>query len=495
MMGEIDLAWLKSLPPEAIDVLLIEAERALSEQKLWAYYPDAGPLRRELYRKHMQFFRLGKTHGTRGFIAGNRIGKTEGVGGYELTLHLTGRYPEWWEGRRFDDRVRAWVAGDTGKTVREITQEKLLGSWGKFGTGLIPASDIVRWTVKAGVAEAVDTLWVRHYKNGKYTGEDSRVVFKSYDQGREAFQGSEQEVIWLDEESNESIRTECILRLMTTNGLLMETFTPLRGLTPVVMQYLADGTVPEDGSASIGADKALVMAGWDDAPHLGEVEKARMLAETPPHLRDARSKGVPSLGSGAIYPVPESDVVVDDFQVPAHWHRLYALDVGWNRTACLWGAIDRDTDTIYLIAEHYRGQAEPSIHAHAIKSKGATLRGIIDPASRGRSQADGTQLLAVYRELGLVLGLANNAVESGVYEAWQRLSTGRLKIFASLQNLRSEYRTYRRDDAGRIVKERDHLMDCMRYLCNAKPSDWKPLAPKAPDIVTTWSPADPGMGY
>lgn len=474
---------------------LEEIARRESRRKLFTFYPETGPLRRELYPKHQLFLKLGATHDFRCFMAGNRVGKTESAGGYEVAIHLTGRYPAWWEGARFDGPISCWVAGDTGKTVREIIQLKLLGKWAEFGTGLIPGDDIIRWTSKQGVAEAVDTLWVKHYDaNGNHDG-DSGVVFKSYDQKREAFQGTEQDVIWLDEEADESIRGECILRLMTTNGLLIETFTPLRGITPIVQQYLAGGAAPDDGSAVLNGSRALVMAGWDDAPHLGEAEKAKMLAETPPHLRDARSKGIPSLGAGAIYPVPESEIKVADFAIPAHWKRLYALDVGWNRTAAVWGAWDQDADIIYLTSEHYRGQAEPSIHANAIQARGKTLRGVIDPASRGRSQKDGEQLIKNYKDLGLDLGIAINGVESGIYEVWQRLSTGRLKVFASLSNWFSEYRLYRRDEKGRIVKENDHLMDGTRYLVAAKPTEWRHKQAEKEPFIQGWEPLDEEHNY
>lgn len=492
-MGEI--AELEGLSPkQQLLVLLEEKGRRKATRKLLTYFPDKGPLRRELYKKHLQFFKLGATVGTRCFMAGNRVGKTEGGGGYELTLHLTGRYPHWWEGARFDAPTRTWAAGDTGKTVREIIQEKLLGPWGRFGTGLIPADDIVRHTSKQGVSEAVDTLWVKHYDAGGIYDGDSKLVFKSYDQGRESFQGTEQDVIWLDEESNDGIRNECMLRLMTTDGLLIETFTPLRGITPIVMQYLPHG-VPDGDDAVVNGDKALVMAGWDDAPHLGEAEKTRMLAETPPHLQDARSKGIPSLGSGAIYPVPETEIVVPDMPIPDHWKRLYALDVGWNRTAALWGAWDRDSDIIYLIAEHYRGQAEPSIHADAIKSRGKALHGVIDPAARGRAQKDGERLMESYKDLGLHLNLANNARESGIYEVWQRLSTGRLKVFKSLNNWLTEYRMYRRDEKGAIVKENDHLMDATRYLVMAEERHWRYKIAKTQPTIEPFQPLDSTMNY
>lgn len=485
---------LEEMPPKvALALALEEMIRRKAGRKLFSYYPDTGPLRRELYKKHLLFFRLGANKSTRCFMAANRVGKTEGGGGYEVTLHLTGRYPAWWEGATFDAPIRCWVAGDTSKTVREILQEKLLGQWGKFGTGLIPAEDIVKFTSKQGVAEAVDTCWIKHYdEDGNHDGE-SKLVFKSYDQKREAFQGTEQDLIWLDEESDDSIRGECMLRLMTTDGLLIETFTPLRGITKIVMQYLPNGEATDD--VAVTEDKALIMAGWDDVPHLGEAEKKRMLAETPPHLRDARSKGIPSLGAGAIYPVPESEIKVPDFAIPAHWLRLYSMDVGWNRTAVLWGAKDPDTDIIYLVSEHYRGQAEPSVHANAIQARGKTLRGVIDPASRGRSQDDGTQLLQSYRDLGLHLVLANNGVESGIYEVWQRLSSGRLKVFGSLSNFFQEYRIYRRDEKGRVIKDNDHLMDCARYLCAADPKAWRhKIVPKQAEIPA-WEPMDEDANY
>jgi hypothetical protein len=95
-----------------------ELDRRASENRIDCYYPDEGPLRRELYPKHLEFFRAGIEHRERCFLAANRVGKTEGVGGYELTCHLTGEYPDWWEGRTFDHPIEAWAAGDTSQTVR-----------------------------------------------------------------------------------------------------------------------------------------------------------------------------------------------------------------------------------------------------------------------------------------------------------------------------------------------------------------------------------------
>lgn len=210
--------------------------------------------------------------------------------------------------------------------------------------------------------------------------------------------------------------------------------------------------------------KFCISATWDDVPHLSQAVKDELWNSIPPYQREARSRGVPSLGSGAIYPVPEADIVTPDFKIPDHWTRAYGLDVGWNRTACVWGAQDRETGTLYLYSEHYRGDGEPVVHAEAIKSRGSWIPGVIDPASRGRSQVDGRQLLEMYSGLGLDLQAAENAVEAGIYETWQLLSAGRLRVFASLANWREEFRLYRRDEKGKVVKTKDHLMDATRYL-------------------------------
>lgn len=210
--------------------------------------------------------------------------------------------------------------------------------------------------------------------------------------------------------------------------------------------------------------KLVVSATWDDVPHLTKEQKDELWSAIPPYQRDARSKGIPQLGSGAIYPVPESDILVDPFQMPIYWPRAYGFDVGWNRTAAVWGAHDRDTDTVYLYNEHYRGQAEPSVHAAAIRARGDWMHGAIDPASRGRGQKDGEQLLQNYIDLGLLLSKAENGVEAGLFDVFERLSTGRLKVFRTLQNWLAEYRLYRRDEKGAVVKVNDHLMDASRYL-------------------------------
>jgi Terminase RNaseH-like domain len=210
----------------------------------------------------------------------------------------------------------------------------------------------------------------------------------------------------------------------------------------------------------------VIEMGWDSVPHLSDKNKQEMLANFMPDEREVRSQGRVRMGAGLIYPTPEDELLCDPFEFPAWYRHAYGMDVGWQRTAAIWGALDPETDVLYLYSEHYRGQAEPPIHAAAIKARGAWIPGTIDPASRGRSQADGKALFDQYVQLGLQLTPAKNAVESGIYAVWQRESTGRLKIFrGQCQNLLAERRVYRRDENGKVHEGADHGLDSERYLC------------------------------
>lgn len=443
--------------PQKLELLALleEKERRDRRRKIWSYFPDAGPFRRELYPKHLEFFRAGKSKRIRLALCANRVGKTETMGGYEVACHLTGKYPEWWEGRRFTKPVRVWAAGDTAKTTRDAIQGKMLGPWDDRGTGLILGDALVNVSPKQGIADAAEIVSVKHS-----SGSNSQLMFKSFDQRREAFQGTEQDIIWLDEECPEDIYQECLLRTMTNNGMVIVTFTPLLGLTTLIESFLEEGSIDHPKNDE---SKQVIFATWDDAPHLDEDAKRQMLALIEPGRRDARSKGIPQLGAGAIYPVSEDDYVVDDFPIPDHWPRWFGMDVGWNRTAVVHMALNRDTDTIYEYYNHYQGEAEPSTHMLGIQAPGKWIPGVIDPAARGRSQVDGRKLIQMYRDLGLDLTEANNSVESGIYTVWMRLASGKLKTFRSCSYILAERRMYRRDAKGQVVKSKDHDMDAERY--------------------------------
>jgi hypothetical protein len=207
------------------------------------------------------------------------------------------------------------------------------------------------------------------------------------------------------------------------------TFTPLQGMSDVVKGFLE----PESDVAK--EFKWFVQAGWKDVPHLDETEKRALMATTPLYQIHARTEGEPTLGSGAIYPIAETEILTPTTEIPETWRRVYALDVGWNRTAALWGAEEPGTGILHLYSEHYQGQGEPASHAEAIKARGPWVHGVIDPASLGSSQIDGRTLMDIYGKLGLKLEPAVNAVEAGLTQVWNLLVSGRLKVQEHLHKL------------------------------------------------------------
>lgn len=490
IMGAVNFDGIEEFVPEVgstseqelarlsrLSVLLQQYNRATQEAGINKWFVPGAPFGIENCPKHRAFFEAGAQYNERMFLAGNRCGKSI-AGAFEASCHATGIYPTWWKGRRFDKPTHGWAVGSTARATRDTAQKELIGPIGAWGTGMVPRDSIGKFWALAGVPQGIDIIQVRHISGGWST-----IGFKNYEQPLAAFYGTALDWVWLDEECPIEHYNECLIRTMTTNGIVLNTFTPLKGLTPMVVRfsqkadYLAGAerligvkAPEEDGEdarlVDVPSHKAIIQAGWDDAPWLDEARKQQMEEDTEPHLRAARRSGRPSMGSGNVYPIAIEALLVEPFKIPDYYKRLFALDVGWNRTAALWAAIDPQTDTIYIYDEYYVGEQSPPVHAAAVRARGPWIPGVIDPASQGRSQSDGNQLMSQYKQLGLNLLPANNAVDAGIQAVWQRMTTGNIKVFNTLYNFAEEYVLYRRDLKGRIIKEKDHLMDCMRYIQN-----------------------------
>ena len=211
----------------------------------------------------------------------------------------------------------------------------------------------------------------------------------------------------------------------------------------------------------------VVNCGWDDVPHLSADVREKLMDSIEPHMVGARTRGEPVLGVGRIYPVDWQAVSCEPFPIPDHWPRCYALDTGWGMTAALWAAWDRDSDTVYVYAEYYRPESPPHVHAHSVGRRGIWIPGVFDPSARNRKPDDGRAILQDYIREGLDLAPADNAVESGIHKVVQRLSDGTLLFFAGLSSTKYEFVVYRRDKNSRVLKEDDHLMDCLRYIVSS----------------------------
>lgn len=261
----IDLEGLPPRQKRQLIGLMRERERRLAQRLFYSIYPDqdaiwegptlqGGLIEREQtlharhkYAKHMEFFAASRTHRETCFMAANRVGKTLAGGGYALACHLTGIYPEWWPGRRFTTPISAWAAGDTYETTRDIIQLTLLGevAYRKGrkivdGRGIIPGEMLGRNTWRNGVQDLVDLISIKHISGGR-----SWLGLKSYDQGRKAFQGTGRHVIWFDEEPPMDVYNEALIRTATVKGIVMLTFTPLSGLSEVVLSFMPADQRPD----------------------------------------------------------------------------------------------------------------------------------------------------------------------------------------------------------------------------------------------------------
>lgn len=410
--------------------------------------------------KQTEFHNLGAHKRSRLFMAGNQQGKTI-AGGFEVACHLTGLYPPWWQGYRFERNTRWWVGGQNGTKVRDNPQMKLLGPRSLWGTGFIPASHIMgEPAMSKGTTGLVDFVEIGHVKGGR-----SLLKFMSYDMSPDAWESDTLHGIWYDEEPDREKYSAGLARLTTTAGIDFMTFTPMNGMSDVVRLFYPNPTTPERG---------FIRAGLKDALHISPDRHEALLRQYPFHERQARAEGIPILGSGQVYDVPEDAIRIEPFQHPPHWPELIGLDLGGGQdpTAFVRGAWDRDSDVIYLTNCYKVPDPRISTHAAALIRQGRWIPVAWPHDAHVHERAgDGESYSGLFRKLGVnmlpshaVFPEGGYQVEPGIAIVHDRLSTGRMRVFSHLWDWFEEYRLYHRKD-GKIAKSYDHLMDATRLLC------------------------------
>lgn len=399
-------------------------------------------------------------------MTGNRCGKTY-TGAFIMACHLTGRYPEWWTGRKYDRPVNCWAAGISTDTTRDILQSELLGDWKNpeaFGTGMIPKEDIVETIRREGKPGCVQAVVVKHASGGL-----SSLIFKSYEMSQDKFMGTAIDVIWLDEECPKDIYTQCVTRTATTGGIVYLTFTPEHGLTEIVKDFLQD----------LKPGQFLIHASWEDAPHLSPEVKEQLLSVYSPAERRMRAEGVPMLGSGVVFPILEEKFTCEPFQIPDHFHRIIGIDLGFdhpNAIACV--AWDPEKDKYYLYDERSESGETLGMHADAIYLKGGHQIPVVVPhdafkhdgATSGRRFVDllkdDHNLNVVYEPFSNPPGPdgkhGGNSVEFGVNWMLTRMENGDLKVFNTCTNFLKEMKMYHRKD-GKIIDRNDDMISATRY--------------------------------
>ncbi len=426
------------------------------------------------YPYQVKFHKTGGDSNQRLLMAANRIGKSF-CGAAEMSYHLTGIYPDWWEGRVYTQPITAWAGGVSNETTRDIVQAELLGSPDDpeaFGSGAIPKQYIIKTERKPGVPNAKSVALIRHI-----TGANSSLHFKAYEMGVEKWQGRSVDVVWLDEEPSRELYSQAVTRTLDRRGMVYMTFTPEAGMTETVAAFIN----------RLQKGQSLTNATWDDASekiqsmkgesgHLSEAVMSQILSAYSPHEREMRRYGRPSIGSGLIFPVPEDDLMIDPITIEAHWPRIAAIDFGWDHpTAVVWCAIDQEEDMFYVYDCYRASKASPSVHSQIIRSRPNFIP-IAYPHDGNRRDSMGNPGLAdQYRNLGCNFLLehftnpaalgekkGSNSIEEGIMAMLQKMEKNEFKVFNTLNDWFEEFRMYHRK-GGKVVPIRDDLMSATRY--------------------------------
>lgn len=454
---------------EEIELLkLLESESAYDEKnRLFHFNP---------YSKQKEFIDAGKEYSERCFMAGNQLGKTW-TGGAEVAFHLTGRYPgtpsypNWgsyegdWGGKRFDHPVVFWVGGETNETISKTTQRILCGRIEETtdgpGRGMIPADDIITWKKSPFGVSLVDHMLIRHHDADGVEDGISICYFKPYSQGRQRWQGDTIDGVWFDEEPNISIYAEGITRTNAGGQFSMLTFTPLQGMSDVVIKFVKNPT----------KNQKLVNMTIYDAEHYTDEEREKIIASYPEHEREARAKGIPTLGSGRVYQLPEETIKCQPFECPEHWYVIDGQDFGWDHPQAhlqLWW--DKDNDAIYL-AHVWKAREKKADEAWRAVKAWATNVPVAWPHDGMQHEKGGGQQLKVqYAREGFKMLPAHatwpeggNSVESGINMLRDMMLDGRFKVFNNLEPFFDEFRLYHRNENGIIDKVNDDVLDAVRY--------------------------------
>lgn len=454
----MDLASLQGLSvEEKLELLeLLETkDRLARENWLQSYKP---------YKPQREFHEQGAHFRERLFMAGNQLGKTWS-GAAEMAMHLTGRYPDWWKGKRYYRPIRAMAGSETAELTRKGVQRLLVGPPEKreeWGTGAIPKSHLTGHSMKQGVADALASVTVKNEYGG-----DSVLQFNSYDQGRTKWQADTVDEVWFDEEPPQDVYSEGLTRTQATGGGVFVTFTPLLGMSAVVKRFLLEKP----------AGSTVIRMTIDDAEHYTPEQRASIIAAYPEHEREARARGIPIMGSGMVFPIAESMIKVDPFPIPTHWARINAVDFGWDHPAAFVAiAHDRDTDTAYIYDAWKLKNAPVMQQASVIVAKGYNNIPTAWPHDGlQHDKGSGEQLKEQYKKFGVAMlneraqfeptpdgKPGGNSVEAGVAMMLTRMQARQLRVFSHLNDWFDEFRMYHRKD-GLIVKEDDDILSATRY--------------------------------
>jgi phage terminase large subunit-like protein len=419
----------------------------------------------QFYEPQLKHFAAGTTHHQRLLRGGNQVGKSFACA-FEASLHMTGQYPRWWRGKRFNRPTRGWIVGVTAQLTRDGPQRQMVSKQGEFGTGTIPLAAIAgRPIMVPGGTGAIDTLNVAHETDGVRDGV-STATFKSFEQGAAKMQSESVDWIWIDERCSEEVYSELLARTTATDGIIALSYTPLKGGGELTYRFLNE----------YSADRCDTRIEAHHARHISAERRAQMEENYLPHEREARIHGIPQLGIARVFPFAIETLLKNfdpdtDIKSWARW--MVGIDFGYGHpfaaALCAWV---HDSEEFFVVDGFKMERGEAFYH---VKRLAGLCRGLRIPVAwphdgLQHEKGSGQPLADIYRRLGApMLGThAENKgggfhVEPAIEDNCVHMKRGCFTIASHLTELAEEVLNYHRDEDYKIVRLRDDLISAARY--------------------------------
>lgn len=331
----------------------------------------------------------------RALFWGNRVGKTE-WGAQEVARYALNRHPY----RTIGEPVEIWAACPSFEAQEETTQKKLLS--------YIPEKDI----------EHISYVYSKIVR--KIALKNSTIIsFKSYEQGREKFQGTGKRLIWFDEEPPHDIWEECFVRVEAGQQLdVILTMTAIKGMT-----WVYDDIYLDTGNEDLFVSEA----GWDDNPYLTEKQKDQMARGLSAASLKVRREGKFTKRVGLVCAWWGRDTHVRHYDhLDRTWTWYEVLDGGWSDPAAyLLIGVDNDGD-VHVVD----GFREKQLRAEKIKemrdrrTSGLTI-------TRGWIDNDDPRLRTDLGSLGM--HLENVEKKPNETKSWDETLAAKLEEYGSIQ--------------------------------------------------------------